>query len=72
MNSVYQLVDRRNEIAKFEREYRPFPPLAGSVSKPKPSTQPENDWCHAKWAEPGLGIPISYVLWNGATERGED
>lgn len=30
----YRVVDLRDEIAKFEKENRPFPPKSGSVSKP--------------------------------------
>lgn len=60
MGLEYQMVDRRDDIARYEREQRPFPPRSGSVSKPRRSTEPENDWFEAKWDVPGAGIPISF------------
>jgi len=58
--SEYQLVDLRDEIANYERKYRPFPPRSGSVSKPRKSTEPEIDFLHAKWAERGAGKKIYF------------
>ena len=56
----FQAVDLRDEIAKYEMENRPFPPRSGSVSKPRPSTEPETDWVHGKLAKIGAGKPIVY------------
>lgn len=30
----FGIIDLRDEIAEYERKYRPFPPRSGSVSKP--------------------------------------
>ena len=57
-----QAVDLRDEIAKYERENRPFPPGSGSVSKPKPSTEPETDWVHVKFAFAGEGKPVFWKI----------
>ena len=59
-----QLVDLRDEIARYEREFRPFPPLSGSVSKPRRSTEPETEsgYKHLKFACPGEGQSVQYAL----------
>jgi hypothetical protein len=56
----YQVVDRRKEIAEYENRFRPFPPRKGSVSKPRPSIEPELQWLKREWAEPGMGTPITF------------
>jgi len=59
-----QLVDLRDEIARYEREFRPFPPRSGSVSKPHQSTEPEMEsgYKHLKLARAGEGIPVGYKI----------
>ena len=59
-----QLVDLRDEIARYERAFRPFPPLSGSVSKPRRSTEPETEsgYKHLKFACPSEGQPVQYAL----------
>ena len=67
MELQLQLVDLRDEIERYERENRPFPPRSGSVSKPRRSTEPEEQFCHAKLAYRGEGRPI-YYLWKPAED----
>jgi hypothetical protein len=54
------VIDRRTEIATYERQFRPFPPRSGSVSKPKPSLEPLPEWgdFRVAFAEPGAGRPL--------------
>jgi hypothetical protein len=59
MNLQYQLVDLRDEIAAYEREHRKWP-RSTSTSKPRRSTEPENNYFHAKFAEFGQGRPIIF------------
>lgn len=64
MKLVLQLVDLRDEIAVFERQYRRWP-KSGSVSKPGHSScepMPPEEYIHIAWAEEGVGIPMEVEI----------
>jgi hypothetical protein len=40
----WEVYDLRDEIAEYERKYRPFPPRSGSVSKPRNEPKPDSEY----------------------------